>query len=904
MSLLLDGARLAGRGATASGGLGPLALSLRRDLDRLLAQDEIRLPREKARLTRNGGRCPVHGVLLQFDPYESREHRCPTCGEVFRGDDHYRWWIMNYQLWLAERAVHGAVLYATTGDTGGRRLADAVLTRCAEAYLGWPNKDNVLGPTRPFFSTYLESIWTLQLAVALDLLEAVDPGLTLGGMVRDRLLQPSVELIREYDEGASNRQVWNNAAILAAGALLGMDEAVGRALDGRSGLLSHLRGGLLADGSWYEGENYHQFAHRGLWYGVTLAEARGCALAPADAARFQEAFALPFATALPDFTFPARRDSQYAVSLRQWRYAESCELGLARHDDGRLRGALGELYRDDVPPGDTERWRSTAEAERNVPAARLSREALGWKSLLFANESLDASAPFVPGSVHLPYQGLAVFRRRRGRVFAALDYGAPGGGHGHPDRLNLWLVVGDARFLEDVGTGSYVERALFWYRSTLAHNAPLANGTSQPYGAGYLRAYAEQGDAGWIEAEFDIVPGRARVVRRLVVLDDYLVDDVSWTSVDDIRLDLPMHVDPVDVPPLAWQPAAAAPGAPGSGFEFLQDVERAAAGALDRFAARHGDARVDVWFSCDAPHEWHRALAPGPPGQPPARFVVASARGRQGRMRSVWAWGPRVSSVRFTPNTVALDLASGVVQAHREAAEGWHIRTVAGGREQLTVLGGRERTVERPAAPPARDGHPMHLLGPGRSFAMELGERHYRRSELPWEQAGAPEATLRVAAARDTVDIDIHVRKDDPVFAPARRENPFDNEDPDINSDGVQLYLFLPDSRAHASWLLVPERPSGVRCTSRQAGGSVPALTADWRPTQDGYRVRCSLPRGASGLGIDRHFMLNVVINEISRDRERRRGQLVATGTHDEWVYLRGDREDPHRMLAFEIVDA
>ena len=38
----------------------------------------------------------------------------------------------------------------------------------------YPNKDNVLGPTRLFFSTYLESIWLLQLVVALDLLEIGD----------------------------------------------------------------------------------------------------------------------------------------------------------------------------------------------------------------------------------------------------------------------------------------------------------------------------------------------------------------------------------------------------------------------------------------------------------------------------------------------------------------------------------------------------------------------------------------------------------------------------------------------------------------------------------------------------------------------------------------------------------
>ena len=54
---------------------------------------------------------------------------------------------------------------------------------------------------------------------------------------------------------------------------------------------------------------------------------------PALVARFDEAFATPFVTALPDFTFPSRRDSQYAVSLRQWRFAELAELGVVRRPD-------------------------------------------------------------------------------------------------------------------------------------------------------------------------------------------------------------------------------------------------------------------------------------------------------------------------------------------------------------------------------------------------------------------------------------------------------------------------------------------------------------------------------------------------------------------------------------------
>ena len=77
-------------------------------------------------------------------------------------------------------------------------------------------------------------------------------------------------------------------------------------------------------------------------------------------ARFQLGFAAPFATALPDFTLPSRRDSQYAISLRQWRIAEHCELGLARIDDDVLLGALSHMYRDDIPRRPTGRDRSSA----------------------------------------------------------------------------------------------------------------------------------------------------------------------------------------------------------------------------------------------------------------------------------------------------------------------------------------------------------------------------------------------------------------------------------------------------------------------------------------------------------------------------------------------------------------
>ncbi|MGH7711745.1 MAG: hypothetical protein ACREOG_10705, partial [Gemmatimonadaceae bacterium] len=170
--MLIAEATLSARRRLVVGALAPLAESLARDLQHLAVSDEIYIPSAKARLTRAGGRCPRCGATLDFDPWSPERHHCARCGSEVVGEEHNAMWIMWYQLWLAERAVHAAALYATLGRPAHLRLAERILGLYAERYLGYPNRDNVLGPTRVFFSTYLESIWTLQLACALDLLEA------------------------------------------------------------------------------------------------------------------------------------------------------------------------------------------------------------------------------------------------------------------------------------------------------------------------------------------------------------------------------------------------------------------------------------------------------------------------------------------------------------------------------------------------------------------------------------------------------------------------------------------------------------------------------------------------------------------------------------------------------------
>ncbi|MHB1224009.1 MAG: heparinase II/III domain-containing protein, partial [Gemmatimonadaceae bacterium] len=609
---------LAARRAAAHGPLAPLATSLAADLAPFL-DAELPLPPEKARLSRAGGRCPRDGAFLRFDPRSPRLHACPRCGNAYDDDAHYRSWIVGFHLWLAERAVHAAALHALLGDEAHRRFAVDVLARYADAYLRYPNADNVLGPTRPFFSTYLESLWLLHVCTALDLLETVSGPTALGATVRERVVAPSVELVASYDEGSSNRQLWNDAAMIAARLVLGEREATAPIIWGPSGIAAQLSSPLLADGTWYEGENYHQFAHRGLWYGVHLTDAAGQGQLPAEQLRrFDAGFAAPFLTALPDFTAPARRDSHHAVSLRQWRFAEMAELGLARRPhDAALRAALSRLYDGDAAAGDSGRWRSTGESERNEPAVALGRASLGWRSLLFALPELPPLAGAAPRSVLLDGQGLAILRRDAGNIYVALDYGHGGGGHGHPDRLDLLYADGDTRWLDDPGTGSYVDPSLHWYRGTLAHCAPLVDGRSQRPASGELCNWDERGGVGWVDALVEGAAPDVTLRRTVVVLPGYFVDLLSWRAGRDVRVELPLHsglrLDDV----AEWEPHTL----DLDGASYLREVERpvgmpgghggggAAAWTLTSLASGSPVA----WLTADGPVAWWRAIAPGPP---------------------------------------------------------------------------------------------------------------------------------------------------------------------------------------------------------------------------------------------------------------------------------------------------
>lgn len=918
MSLLLAPEQWVRRAADLTGPLGELADGMARDLEQVLSRPLYISP-DKALLSREGGRCARDGSLLEFDPFDEAHHRCGTCGAVYEGEYHRGFWRYWYHLWLAERAVHAAVLFRLRGDERHAEFAQSVLDGYADRYAGYPNQDNVLGPSRLFFSTYLESIWLLQLCIALDTLESAAPQrfAGTGRRTRELLIAPSAALIATYHEGMSNRQVWNVAAGIAAARVLGSDDAVAEMVHGPHGLAFLLATGLLADGTWYEGENYHLFAHRGLWYGVTMAERAGVPLDPALTARFDTGFIAPFLTALPDMTLPSRRDSQYAISLRQPRFAEPCELGLARRDDPALAGVLAALYDApvDVPARSNGRWSTSADVERNLAAMRLTRADLGWRALLFARPALPAVEPRLPGSVLLEGQGIAVFRREGGRVYTALDYGHSGGGHGHPDRLNLLLVDGDTRWLDDMGTGSYVERTLHWYRSTLAHNAPLIDGHSQRRVDGALLAFEERGGAGWVQAELTGLAPGVRVVRTVVAMPDYLLDELQWEAGRDVTLDLPIHapIDLSDAHPFHDAPLSGGGGLE-DGFEFITQSSWRPLPAGEQLhlaspatAAATRQAAVRACIASDTDAEWWRLVAPGAPGRGDQPFHLARVGGRAGRIRTVWAWSADAAhEVILTPDSVRVAHAGGLADVHSRTATGWHVELEAGtARSSIDLAGLRAPAPEAREQPHPPSGEPVvqvqvATIAPARPLQFALGREDYRRSEQSWEEAGRPRASGMIVVREARLEIVVRLEKPgELVFAEEGVGNPFDNEPPEINADGMQLYVHAA-GRAGA-WTIVPVPGSSAARGVPVAGWAGLALAdARWSRTAEGYELTAAVSIAeawASGTVLH----VGVIVNETIPERTRRRGQLVLGGAEGEWIYLRGDRHDPARLLPIQL---
>jgi hypothetical protein len=872
-----------------------------------LIDGPIYFPDAKALLSRDGGVCPADGARLEFHPYAPHAHRCARCGATYAGERHHRAWITRYQIWLSERAVHCALLGALLGRDDLSLAAARILTGYAERYRSYPNADNVLGPTRLFFSTYLESIWLVQLACAAALLESVAPARLSRrqwDVVRDMVAE-SAALIGSFDEGWSNRQVWNNAALIAAGGWLGEKPLAARGRVGASGLATQL-GGVDADGMWFEGENYHFFALRGFLLAAELLRWQDY-----DAyvgTRLGLMFGAPLATLLPDLTIPARGDAAYGVSVRQTRFAELWELGRARADDPRLDGVLARLYAEDAP--DAEDWRlmELAEQEQNRPGARLRRDRLGWKALLWMQPEEPGGAATLASAL-LETQGIAVIRPSARRA-VTLECGRRVGGHAHPDRLHLSVFL-DTPLFADFGTGSYVQRSLHWYRSTLAHNAPGLAGAGQLPAPAWCDAFAGGDGWHWCRAHAQGLAGDGTAVSRSVLVGPaWVLDVVAVSAPADVVVDLPIHPLGLTAPEVGFPAEAVRPTAAAgheTGYDFLDGLAPGKAPYAAMRAGNGGEAVVLL-----APRRGETVLvatAPGPPGADfadgaPLPFLIRRAAG-PGRWVQLYSWDAAPSAVTDDGDVVVVTEADGSAVRVQETGTGLRIEQSSG-----TIALAARSTVARPeptpaAAPalpdvrlPLAEVEPSLDRWPGEGLRFALGAEQYRRSEREWAGPDGFSAIVEVAASGSALWFRVAVTKPDVVVRPPDAPDPaLDNEAPDIHSDGVQCYV---GRERWEGYVVLPDLASGAVRVRAVAGtaGDARRVSGGSRRTPWGYELRVRCDTGTM-LGVGDRIRFTVTVNEMARDRARRVGQLALAGGG--WVYLRGDRESPALAVLAEI---
>jgi hypothetical protein len=325
------------------------------------------------------------------------------------------------------------------------------------------------------------------------------------------------------------------------------------------------------------------------------------------------------------------------------------------------------------------------------------------------------------------------------------------------------------------------------------------------------------------------------------------------------------------------------------------------------------DGRLRVLLTARQPFKVEMHRAPGPPGHEPAEllFPLVTSDGEQVTLAACLDLGAGVEDFECVESSFVVRLADGGLHTHQADEQGW---TVDLGHGDPVFLGGLRDLPEEPPAPPERapavaltvprlatpPAHDGSLDGFVLDVPLALDRAdQFRGTEEPWPGPDGFAARAFLNVSGSTVHLAVDVVAPDPCFRPGDAADPeLENENPDIHSDGIQVYL---DAAGFYGWLLVPDgaappalRVAAVRSTDAEAS----MVTAGaWSPTDTGYRVTLSveLPAEAERFGFD------LYVNRGRAGLDRRVGQLVWSGGRGTRLYLAGDRALPGDLPHVEV---
>lgn len=520
----------------------------RQALDDLLRNAERSL-RELPPIPARGGQWPHWyscsrdgATLVTVSP---TEHRCPVCGATYRGDPYDAVVIYRVHNRLSRAARDLALAFRFTGREEFASRAKEILAGYADRYRSYArhniNGEDRVGGGRATAQTLDESVWLIPLTWAYALVrDTLDP--EARAHIEGDLLLPAAEVIREHKMGIHNIQCWKNTAVGLVGLVTGQRKLVEEAIeDPERGFRAQIARGVTDDGLWWEGSlGYHQYTMQALW---PLAEAARLADIDLYSDRYRSLYMAPLLLALPDGSSPGFNDSA----------------------GGNLKSA-GPLYELAYA-----RWREPAFGRLLSQASRASLEALLW-----GVEEVPRGPMIPTESVLLRSAGYAVLRSPAMTV--AVRFGMHGGGHGHPDKLNIVTYGGGRLFGLDPGSINYgVPLHREWYRSTIAHNTVSVDERLQANVDGTLERWERTAEGAILVAGAGAAYPGVRLIRALELRGAELADRFECTSEAEHTYDWAFHAAGRLAVSLKLMPREGALGQ-GNGYQHIREVSSGTTG--------------------------------------------------------------------------------------------------------------------------------------------------------------------------------------------------------------------------------------------------------------------------------------------------------------------------------------
>ncbi|WP_413283570.1 heparinase II/III family protein [Vibrio sp. MA40-2] len=399
--------------------------------------------------------CPEHGVRLEWDRNNDKQHRCPIDGKIFTGEPYDgAWW--RWLNGLNSKACNDlGLLWHLTGDNRYLEKVKEILLSYADVYPSYEEHGGIPynNPGKANSQTLCEANCHIDFARGYDF---VKQALSEDEQVHieQDLLREGAEFMMQYrTPQLHNHEMKIGSTIGVIGLLLNDERLIDFALNAEYGLRYQMEHGLIGEGMWFEGSvHYHYYALQALMGFELMARRTNHTLKSHP--NFYKLLSYPLQLIMLDGHFPLINDNVFGQEVLNQSYL--FEYAYSEFNDPLFGRALKNIY-------------------QNISRDNLDALLYGVEQLPEHLEPLDAQP------LHSPGVGITTMVDKVRNNMLLVKHTPFGGEHDHYDRLGILLFRHGHQLLPDLGTCGYgAELHYSYYKNTATHNVLAVGQKNQP----------------------------------------------------------------------------------------------------------------------------------------------------------------------------------------------------------------------------------------------------------------------------------------------------------------------------------------------------------------------------------------------------------------------------------------